>query len=346
MLFADVNTTLDQASKNLESATSKLFNVDSILLLVALMGLSFILGRVIALLLRRLNLFFSHQADKSSYLPTVERWRRAETIVVISIALIRVTLFSLAIYLWWLIIHPTQQPTAIIGASAIFAVIAGGVFGPVLRDLASGSMMMTEHWFGVGDHIKVEPFGDMQGVVERVTLRSTKIRGLSGEIIWVNNQNIQAVRIARKSIRTMAIELFVSDPAIAQKLIEETNLRLPTSPSMVVKSLVIQNLSEVGNDIWHLTAIGQTAPGREWLLEKYAVDVMQELDQKRDTPILMSEPIARYTDKIAEKEFARTISNARKVTTRPSITTQIQEFQEAARRERAQRAKKRKRKIL
>jgi hypothetical protein len=336
--LADANASLDRVSKNLENATNKLFNVDSILLLIALLGLSFLLGRIIALILRRVNLFFSSQADKTNYLPSVERWRRAETVVVISIAIIRTLLFSLALYLWWVIIHPSQQPTAIIGASALFAVIAGGVFGPVLRDLASGSMMMTEHWFGVGDHIKVEPFADMQGVVERVTLRSTRIRGLSGEVIWVNNQNIQAVRVATKGIRTIAIELFVSNLEEGQKLIEETDLRLPTSPLMVVKPLSIQQLTEAGNNMWHITAIGQTAPGREWLLEKYAIEVMQELNSKKSKSILMSEPISRYTDKEAERKFARTVSNARKITTRPSITAQIHE---AARRERAERIKKR-----
>ena len=75
---------------------------------------------------------------------------------------------------------------------------------------------------------------------------------------------------------------------------------------------------------------------------KVRLDVMQELNGKRSKSILMSEPIARFTDKEAEKKFARTISNARKVSTRPSITAQLQD---AARRERAQRAKRKQQKI-
>ena len=337
--IADINNTLENASGSAEQIANKLFNVHSVGLFLALITLSFLVGKLLAALLRQLNLYFSRQADKSSHLPTVNRWRRAETIVVIVIALVRVTVFAFAVYVWWVIIHPTQQPTALIGASAIIAILAGGVFSPILRDFASGSMMMSERWFGVGDHVRIEPFNDMQGVVEQVTLRSTRIRGLNGEIIRVNNQNIQAVRVTPKGIRTIAIELFVTHLEDGQELIKETALRLPAGPLMVIKSLNIMSVNEVGDQLWHITAIGQTSPGREWLLEKYAIEVMQELDSSRKVPLLRTEPIARNADNVAEQKFARAISNARKVSTKPSITKQIQEL--SARERKRKRTKKR-----
>lgn len=326
--FAQTGESLQKLSTNLEDVTSNIFNLQSLSLLALLLFGAFIFGRIIAMLLRRVNHFLSRQADKSTHLPTVERYRRTETFLVISIALIRTFFVAFAVYLWWVLEHPGQQPTAIIGATTIFAVIAGGVFSPVLRDLASGSMMMSEHWFGVGDHVKIEPFGDMQGVVERVTLRSTRVRGINGEVIWVNNQNIQAVRVTTKGLRTIAIELFVSNPELGKRLIEETDLRLPAGPIMVAKPLSIMDVNEVGRDghsMWHITAIAQTAPGREWLIEKYAIEVMQELDEKRKNPILMSDPIARNADNVAEQKFARAIRNARKVSTKRSFTTQLQD---------------------
>ncbi len=345
LYFSQTESSLDRVSKDLEIVTSRIFNMDSIVLLVSLLVAAFLIGRILAFVIRRLNRFLSSQADKSSHLPTVERYRRAETILVISIALIRTALIAFALYLWWVIEHPNQQPTAIIGASAIFAVIAGGIFGPVLRDLANGSMMMSEHWFGVGDHIKIEPFSDMQGVVERVTLRSTRIRGINGEVVWVNNQNIQAVRVTTKGLRTIAIELFVSDPKIGEKLIEQTDLRLPTGSLMVAKPLSIMSITEVGNekhDIWHITAIAQTAPGREWLIEKYAIEVIQELDTARKNPVLLSDPIPRSADSVAERKFAQAIKNARKKSTRRSLTDQLQ----TAAKEHNENRKKRKRKII
>src|SRR5206468_9406327 len=126
-----------------------------------------------------------------------------------------------------------------IGASAVLAIILSSTLSPVLRDIAAGSVMMAEHWYGVGDHVRLEPFGDVQGVVERVSLRSTRVRGLNGEIMWVNNQAIAAVRITPKGIRSLAIELFVNDEDKGEELIEQANERLPAGPLLVVSRLII-----------------------------------------------------------------------------------------------------------
>lgn len=121
----------------LDKVAGHLLNWHAISLLVGLLLIAFMAGRLVAMVLRRFNNYVSRQADKTKNLSTVERLRRLETMIVMSIAIIRSLLVISALYIWWIIIHPSQQPTAIIGAGAIFAVFAGGVFGPVLRDLAS-----------------------------------------------------------------------------------------------------------------------------------------------------------------------------------------------------------------
>lgn len=184
--------------------------------------------------------------------------------------------------------------------------------------------MMSEHWFGVGDHIKIEPFADMQGVVERVTLRSTRIRGLNGEVIWVSNQNIAGVRVTTKGLMTIAIELFVNNLKEGQRLVDQTDLRLPSGPLLVATPLRISSANQVADNMWHITAVGQTAPGRQWLLETYALDVIRELNEKKKNPVLLSEPVARNADSEAERKLARTIQNAQKIVTKPSLAVQLQ----------------------
>lgn len=81
----------------------------------------------------------------------------------------------------------------------------------MLRDLTAGTAMIAEQWFNVGDYIRVEPFIDVGGVVERATLRSTKLRSLNGEIIWLHNQHIHGIKVTPRGIRTMAVDIFVND---------------------------------------------------------------------------------------------------------------------------------------
>jgi hypothetical protein len=288
------------------------FNPHAIISLIICLAIGLLLGRLIAALLRKVVTIIGARADKSQDLETVNRLRRYETYIVLSIALIRVGIVMLSLYVWWLLDHPYEQPTALIGASAIVLILLSASLGPILRDIASGSAMMIEQWYGVGDHVRIEPFADMQGVVERVTLRSTRIRNLNGEIIWVNNQHIQGIRITTKGIRTIALEIFVTNLKKGQLLVQKANDRLPSGQLLMVSPLQIVEETTVGENLWHITAIGETAPGREWLIEKAAVDLIKEMDEQSSSPVIAHGPLARYADVEAEKKFKRTMNNARK----------------------------------
>jgi moderate conductance mechanosensitive channel len=304
--------TIQTGTNVLKHVSDTFFNVQAIVTLVLFVGGALLLGRLIAELLRRVVQVIGNRADKSDNLKTVNRLRRYETYIVISIAIIRTLLVLFSLYLWWLFDHPYGQPTALIGASALLIVLASAAFTPVLRDVASGSVMMAEQWYGVGDHVRIEPFMDVQGVVERVTLRSTRVRSLNGEIIWINNQHIQGIKIAPKGIRTIALELFVNDATKGEKLISDTNKRLPAGHLLVVNSLLVVEVAEVGDKLWHITAVAETAPGREWLIEESAVALIKSLDAENTTPVIEHGPLARYADTEADKRFQRTIANARK----------------------------------
>lgn len=309
--------TLEQSTNVLKQITNTLFAGNSLVVLIVSLAVATIVGKILSVVLRRVSRTFGKHADAATNLASVNRFRRLETWTILSIAIARVVLVVFSLYFWWSYTHPSNGPSALVGASAILIIIIGGVVSPLLRDFAFGSGMMAEHWFGVGDLITVVPFPDIQGVVERITLRSTRIRGLNGEVIWIANQNIQGVRIAQKGVWTMAIELFVTDPKAAEKLIEKTNALLPTGPSLVATRLGIMSCHRRSKDLWHITAVGETAPGREWLLEKTAIDLLKNLDEKSHKSVLITDPVARYADNETERQFARAVSNAKKSRRKP-----------------------------
>lgn len=316
----NINKTITESTGPLRKLGESFFSGRSLLILVISLAIGVIIGKLIALILRQISRTVGRRADDSTNLATVNRLRRVETWIILSIALVRTIFIILALYFWWVLIHPNQQPTALVGASALLVVVIGGVFSPLLRDLAFGSGMMAEHWFGVGDLITIEPNG-IQGVVERITLRSTRIRGLNGEIIWIANQNISGVRIAQKGVWTLAVELFVSDVKAAEKLIERVNAMLPIGSSLVVSPLAIMREDKRGPNLWHITALAETAPGRNWLIEKTAIELLQKLDEKSKKPILLADPVGRYADNDAEREFARAVKNAKKTRRKPLSRT-------------------------
>ena len=290
-----------------------LFDGKSLLILLVCLLAAGLLSNIATRILRHFSQVLRQSSRDSKSRKTATRFRRIETWVVLSIAIVKFISFVIALYVWWVLVRPTDShPTILIGASAFIAIVIGGIVGPLLRDFAYGSGMMAEQWYAVGDLVTIEPFANMRGVVERITLRSTRIRGLNGEVIWISNQSIAAVRVARKGVTSIAIELFVRDYKAAAKLVDDVNNLLPTGHTLVAEKLTVVQESERAGGIWHVTALGETAPGREWILQETAVDLLKKIDEAKKKPILVADPVARFADSETERGFELAVSNAKK----------------------------------
>ncbi|MCA9327937.1 mechanosensitive ion channel family protein [Candidatus Saccharibacteria bacterium] len=303
---------VEQTKSALQKVGESIFNWESLVILFVCIAAALIAGSLFAFLVRKITKSVARSADQATNLGTVNRLRRVETTLIISIAIIRLLLVVMAVYVWWAITHPnSSSASSVIGAGALTAVILGGALTPLLRDFSFGAGMMAERWFGVGDLISID-FPNVQGVVERITLRSTKIRGLNGEVIWVANQTINGVKVAQKGVRRTAIEIFANDPDAAEAMVEKVNKLLPGGLSLLVSPLEVVEVEQRDEDIWHITAVGETAPEREWILEKAAVDIFKQLDAKLEKPLLIVDPVPRYADKDTERLISRAVKNARK----------------------------------
>lgn len=313
LLFSQTSLDTERTTTILQRIADAIFDGRSLLILFICIALSMLLTKIIAFGMRKLSRLVRRGADRTSDLTTVNNLRAFETWLTLSIAIVRLMMFVFAIYLWWALTHDGQNSNtnALIGASAIMVVIIGGIVGPLLRDFAFGAGMMAERWFTVGDLITVE-FPAVQGVVERITLRSTRIRGLNGEIIWLSNQTISGVRVAHKGVWPNAIEIFVNDPVAVEKLVDRTNKLLPGGLALLASPLTIVDVVQRDEDIWQVTVIGETAPGREWIIQDRAVEIMKSLDEKSKKPILHVDPVVRHADPETEKELHRAVKNARK----------------------------------
>jgi hypothetical protein len=303
-------TNLKNTTNLLEQTTQAIFNAKSITVLIVSLALGLLVGRAISRLISSVSNRIGKQADQAIDLGSVNRLRRVETLLVLSTAVVRVIFVSLGLLAWWIFTHPAEKPTALVGTAALLALLLNGVFSPVLRDVAFGGSMMAEQWFGVGDLINIVPFNTM-GVVERITLRSTRIRALSGDVVWVTNQNIAGAEVISHGARAIALEIFASDHKKAEELIEEANALLPIGPSVIIAGLNILSEEETAPRIWRIIAIAETAPGRESLIRDNAVEILKGIDKKKYN-ILLSEPIDRYADNDAERQFGSAINNARK----------------------------------
>ena len=143
--------------------------------------------------------------------------------------------------------------------------------------------------------------------VERVTLRATKLRSLNGEVVWLHNQWMQGVKVTPRGVRTLAIDIFVNDEAKGRTMIERAMEIIPVGTMTIAQRLHITKSEKWYDKLWLITVVGQTPPGREWLIEDFFVESIKELDGKNAQKVLVRKPLARYADPGAERSFKRAV---------------------------------------
>lgn len=309
------DTMIQDINKALHEFSSQPNAYRSILILFASIFISYWVSKYVAKLIIFIAQKVAVRSDTESDVHKAIRLRQVETYLGITVAIVRVTIVSIAAYIVWRTLSPEGSKmlggsgAAAIGASAFFVVIAGQTLGTLLRDITAGATMIIERWFHVGDYIKIEPFWDVKGVVERFTLRSTRIRSLSGEIIIVHNQKIDAVHVTPNGVRTMAVEIFVKDKQKGEALVKRAIRALPTGPTMLAEPLEIIESTNWANDSWHITVQGKTPPGRDWLIETYFINSLVRIDEAKpeEKRVMIDLPIAHWADDVAERRFTRAV---------------------------------------
>jgi small-conductance mechanosensitive channel len=284
----------------------------SVLILIGSMIIAYWLSNFLARAIIKIGQVVAARSDNESNEDRLVRLRQVETYLSVTVAVVRVVAVAIVGYIAWTIISPSaaaNSSIAAIGAGTIFVVFAGQTLGIVLRDVTAGAIIIIEQWFNVGDYIKIEPFMEVSGVVERLTLRSTRIRSLSGEVIMIHNQQIAAVHVTPRGVRTIAVDIFVRDRVAGEKAIDRIISTVPTGTMMLARPLRIKYAERWDNELWRITVVGETPPGREWLVEKYFVNSLKEIDEDKPKSerIIIHEPIARYADSEADRRFKRAV---------------------------------------
>lgn len=287
----------------------------SVLILIASLILAYWLSHFLARAIIKIAQNVGRKSDNESNDARVVRLRQTETYLSITTAIVRVLVVVVVGYIAWRLLSPFAQNSgtangfAAIGAGTFFIVIAGQTLGIILRDLTAGSIMITEGWYKIGDFITVDPYWELSGVVERFTLRSTRIRSLNGEIVWIHNQNITGVRVTPKGVRTLAVDVFVRDKDKGTAAIKKIISAIPKGKTMLARPLRITRTEEWGENRWRITVVGQTAPGREWLIEKFFVQAVTDLDEGKigADKLLALPPMPRYADEAADRHFKRAV---------------------------------------
>ena len=194
----------------------------------------------------------------------VARLKRQNTAITLGRNALRYVVF-LAISLSIMSIFIEESLPAVAGATVLAATIGFGAQS-LLRDIIAGFSIVFEGQYSVGDFVEIEPT-KAAGLVEELGLRTTKIRALSGELIFVPNGTITGVRNYVSGEQRFTVEVQLSDPQAAEKVLgsldEASNLYL-FPPRLVNR--------EERDGRLRLRILAGVLPSMGWLVEENLVE--------------------------------------------------------------------------
>lgn len=150
-------------------------------------------------------------------------------------------------------------------ASAGIAGLAIG-FGAqdLVKDVISGFFIIFEDQFGVGDYVA---FSEIEGTVEEVGLRTTKVKSWTGEQQVVPNGNITQVTnySVHNGLAIVDINIpYENDIDKAEKIIEDILAELPAKYEQIVSVPVIHGVQNLELSHVVIRVIAETLPVYQW----------------------------------------------------------------------------------
>lgn len=156
------------------------------------------------------------------------------------------------------------------------SVIGAGLgFGAqqIVGDVLAGIFILSERQFGVGDLIRVGPMmgvGWVEGRVEEVTLRVTKLRTSDGDMVTVANgelrQSVNASRDWARVLVTVPLPRDVDLEAVTARLNREGEA-LATDPQwdpVVLEAPSVAGLDDLGAEVIQVRVVGRSLPAQQW----------------------------------------------------------------------------------
>jgi small-conductance mechanosensitive channel len=236
----------------------------------------------------------------------IELKRRETTVAVIRTGIGYLAFVAAVVLAGALVSGGFDRLTTVAGAS--FVLILGGfAIQRVLIDILAGFSMFIERWYSVGDTIAI-PALEVQGIVEDLSLRRTKLRTLDGEVINIHNSQIPAVRVLPGGLKEFDVELVASDREKAERLVLDVGAVLPEGPTTFVHRPKVHAIDELAPGFVRLRMRTAVAPGREWLVQGFYADLLKE---RADVHLIVHGPVVLGVDERASRSFARASASTR-----------------------------------
>lgn len=201
---------------------------------------------------------------------SVRRAQRAEALGALASSVLTVVVWTLAVFILLSTAFGINLTPLLAGAGILGIALGFGAQG-LVSDFLAGIFMLAEDQYGVGDIIDV---GDATGVVEGVSLRTTRVRDVTGTLWHVPNGQITRVGNMSQEWARALLDIGV---AYGSDIDAVSDLILAIATDMAheedyeeifLDDPKIWGVENLGSDSVDIRLVIKTQPGQQWAIAR------------------------------------------------------------------------------
>jgi small conductance mechanosensitive channel len=221
------------------------------------------------------------QADPiAQEIELARRKARAESIGTVLAGVVAVAVWVVAIFSIASVLGIDLAP--FLAGAGVAGIALGFGAQSLVRDCISGLFMLLEDQYGIGDQVDL---GAAVGTVEKVSMRTTVVRGVDGTVWHVPNGEVRRVGNQSKLWSMAVVDVSVAadtDLDAAKRHVLEAALELCAEPQwagVVLAQPRVLGVESVRVEGVTIRLVVKSSPGRQWALQRALREAIKhELD--------------------------------------------------------------------
>ncbi len=196
--------------------------------------------------------------------------KRQDTLIGLFIAIAHTTIWAIGILIIVKALIPNLDFTPLFASAGIIGVALGFGAQSVIKDFLTGIFIISENQYRVGDIIDIDTGTGASGTVEKVSVRSTVVRDVDGNVHYVPNGTI--THVINKTMGFSKVNFTITvipDTNIDKlaKIIDETGLKMSESDAWKDRILEAPHFINIGtftDAALEVLIAGKTQPSQQW----------------------------------------------------------------------------------
>ncbi|MEC4811973.1 MAG: mechanosensitive ion channel [Scytonema sp. PMC 1069.18] len=234
--------------------------------LVKIVGIIFI-SRV---LFEIVYLFIEEVLFKDTNLTDVQMSRRLTLVPLIRSCLQYLVYFGATVSILYTL---DINPTPILAGAGILGIAVGFGAQTLVNDIVCGFFILFENYYLVGDYIQAGKAEDklLEGIVESIELRTTRIRHPNGQLHIIRNGDIGSITNYSKQYIFAVVEVSVpydSNLAHVYEVIEKMGEHLKANDSNVLEATQVDGVESLGETNLLLRTLTKVKPGKHLHIQR------------------------------------------------------------------------------